>query len=59
MFTVRLLTAADLEKVMVAVGAVRLNDQRLQHTKEHDAGASSTKIRQGTTGGDEDDSDWD
>ncbi|KAF2654152.1 thioredoxin-like protein [Lophiostoma macrostomum CBS 122681] len=50
---------ADLEKVMVGAGAVRSNDQRLHRTREHDAGASSSKIRQGTIAGDDDDSDWD
>jgi hypothetical protein len=52
---------ADVEAVLVDVGAVQLNDTRLQRNKKEDAGASSSKIRQGTTGGnnDEDDSDWD
>jgi hypothetical protein len=52
---------ADVEGVLVDVGAVQLNDTRLQRNKKEDADASSSKIRQGTTVGnnDEDDSDWD
>jgi hypothetical protein len=40
------------------VGAVRLGDSRLQKKKD-DADANQSKIRQGTTAGDDDDSDWD
>lgn len=40
------------------LGAVKLNDQRLQKRKD-DTDASTSKIRQGKTTGDEEDSDWD
>jgi hypothetical protein len=52
---------ADVEGVLVDVGAVQLNDTRLQRNKKEDADASSSKIRQRATAGnnDGDDSDWD
>jgi hypothetical protein len=50
--------AADVEKLLVDVGAVRLGDQRLQRRKD-DEESSTSGIRQGTTTGDDDDSDWD
>jgi hypothetical protein len=40
------------------LGAVKLNDQRLQK-KNDPAEESTSKIRQGKTTGDDDDSDWD
>ncbi|KAF2820124.1 thioredoxin-like protein [Ophiobolus disseminans] len=49
---------ADLEKLLVDSGAVRLGDQRLQK-KTHEADAITSKIRQGKTTGDDGDSDWD
>ncbi|KAF2021798.1 thioredoxin-like protein [Aaosphaeria arxii CBS 175.79] len=55
--------AADVEKILVDVGAVRIGDSRLQrHDNDKDGEQSSKKIRQGNTagrGGDDDDSDWD
>lgn len=48
----------DVEKLLVDVGAVKLGDSRLQRKRENPE-ASTNKIRQGTTGGDDDDSDWD
>lgn len=48
----------DLERVLVDLGAVKLNDQRLQK-KNDPAEESTSKIRQGKTTGDDDDSDWD
>ncbi|KAF2477257.1 uncharacterized protein BDR25DRAFT_331044 [Lindgomyces ingoldianus] len=56
-------TAADLEKVLVDVGAVRHGDPRLRPQRTEDVDASaSRKIRQGKASGkdgDDDDSDWD
>ncbi|KAF2643069.1 thioredoxin-like protein [Massarina eburnea CBS 473.64] len=50
----------DLEKVLVDVGAVRLNDSRLRRNrKEEEDPADTKKIKQGTVGQDGDDSDWD
>jgi hypothetical protein len=48
----------DVERLLVDVGAVRLGDSRLQK-KRDDEDANSSKIRQGATAGDDDDSDWD
>jgi hypothetical protein len=48
----------DLERLLVDVGAVRLGDSRLQKKKD-DEDAIPSGIRQGTTAGDDDDSDWD
>ncbi|KAF2131897.1 phosducin family protein [Dothidotthia symphoricarpi CBS 119687] len=48
----------DLERLLVDVGALKGGDQRLKK-EEKDEGASGKKIRQGTTMGDDDDSDWD
>ncbi|KAF1913461.1 thioredoxin-like protein [Ampelomyces quisqualis] len=48
----------DLEKLLVDLGAVKLNDQRL-HKKKGPAEETASKIRQGKTTGDDDDSDWD
>jgi hypothetical protein len=53
-----MLTSVDLEKLLVDIGAVKIGDQRLQKKKEADD-VSTSKIRQGTTAGDEEDSDWD
>ena len=53
-----MLTTADLEKLLVDLGAVKLGDQRLQK-KPQEADASTSKIRQGKTTGDDEDSDWD
>jgi hypothetical protein len=50
---------ADLEKLLVDLGAVKLNDQRLQKKKDDDADARPSGIRQGKTTGDDEDSDWD
>jgi len=48
----------DVEKLLVEVGAVKLGDARLKRkTEETDARTSG--IRQGTTMGDGEDSDWD
>jgi hypothetical protein len=50
----------DLEKLLIDLGAVQRNDQRLQKKNEEDADAPKSTIRQGKpTGGDDDDSDWD
>jgi hypothetical protein len=54
-----LLTWTDLEKVLVEVGAVRVGDARLQRNKAGETEVGSGKIRQGDTGRDDDDSDWD
>lgn len=54
----RLLTSADLERLLVDLGAVKLGDQRLQK-KNEEADASTSKIRQGKPTGDDEDSDWD
>jgi hypothetical protein len=48
----------DIEKLLVDIGAVRLGDQRLQK-KKNLAEESTSKIRQGKTTGDDEDSDWD
>jgi hypothetical protein len=48
----------DLEKLLVDVGAVKLGDSRLQK-KRDDGDANASKIRQGKTTADDDDSDWD
>lgn len=50
---------ADLEKVLVDVGAVKLGDSRLRRKKEDDEDESSNKIRKGTATVEDDDSDWD
>jgi hypothetical protein len=42
----------------VDLGAVKLGDQRLQKKKEA-VDAPTSKIRQGKTTGDDEDSDWD
>jgi hypothetical protein len=55
---VTLLTFADVEKLLVDVGAVKLGDQRLQRKKDDDE-PSTSGIRQGAPTGDDDDSDWD
>lgn len=53
-------SAADVEKILLDIGALRHGDPRLRRATDEDAGASSKKIRQGkTTGGEDDDSDWD
>jgi hypothetical protein len=52
------LLSADLEKLLVDLGAVRLGDQRLQK-KMDDADARPSTIRQGKPTGDDEDSDWD
>jgi hypothetical protein len=51
---------ADLERVLVDVGAVRLGDQRLRR-KDEEEETSAGKIRRGNAPSkeDEDDSDWD
>jgi hypothetical protein len=49
---------ADVEKLLVDIGAVKLGDQRLQKKKDP-ADAPTSKIRQGKTTGDDEDSDWD
>jgi len=49
----------DIERILVDVGAVKLGDTRLQKKKEDDEDVNTSKIRQGTTAGDDDDSDWD
>lgn len=51
-------TAADVEKLLVDVGAVKQGDSRLKR-KTEDAPTQPGKIRQGTTAADDDDSDWD
>jgi hypothetical protein len=48
----------DFEKVLVDLGAVKLNDQRLQKKKDVEDEPKG-KIRQGKTMGDDEDSDWD
>ncbi|KAH3920735.1 hypothetical protein HBI56_012530 [Parastagonospora nodorum] len=48
----------DVEKVLVDLGAVKLNDQRLQKKKDVEDEPKG-KIRQGKTTGDDEDSDWD
>lgn len=48
----------DLEKVLVDVGAVKLGDSRLERKKDDEDGNHS-KIRQGNTAADDEDSDWD
>lgn len=48
----------DLEKLLVDVGAVKLGDSRLKR-KTADADGSTSKIGQGKTAGDDEDSDWD
>lgn len=48
----------DLEKLLVDLGAVKMNDQRLQK-KNDPTDEPTSKIRQGKTTGDDDDSDWD
>jgi hypothetical protein len=53
-----MLTCADLEKLLIDIGAIKLGDQRLQKKREA-ADATTSKIRQGKTVGDDDDSDWD
>jgi hypothetical protein len=55
---INILTHADLEKLLIDIGAVKRGDQRLQK-KAETKDASSSKIRQGKTTGDDDDSDWD
>ena len=49
----------DIERILVDVGAVKLGDTRLQKKKGDDEDVNTSKIRQGTTAGDDDDSDWD
>jgi hypothetical protein len=49
----------DIERILVDVGAVKLGDTRLQKKKDEDEDVNTSKIRQGTTAGDDDDSDWD
>lgn len=51
-------TLLDLEKVLVDVGAVKLGDSRLERKKDDEDGNHS-KIRQGNTAADDEDSDWD
>lgn len=52
-------SAADVEKILLEVGALRHGDSRLRRPTE-DVEESSKKIKQGKTGGgDDDDSDWD
>jgi hypothetical protein len=48
----------DLERLLVDVGAVRLGDSRLKKRREEGEQGKSG-IRQGTTAGDGEDSDWD
>jgi hypothetical protein len=48
----------DVEKLLVDVGAIKLGDQRLQKRKDP-ADELTSKIRQGKTTGDDEDSDWD
>lgn len=48
----------DLEKLLVDVGAVKLGDSRLQKKKD-ESDMNTSKIRQGKTTADDDDSDWD
>jgi hypothetical protein len=48
----------DMEKLLVDVGAVPIGDQRLKK-KNADEDERPSGIRQGTTMGDDDDSDWD
>ncbi|KAL6712522.1 Proteolipid protein 2 [Coniothyrium glycines] len=48
----------DLEKLLVDVGAVKIGDSRLQKKKDI-SDANPSKIRQGKTTADDDDSDWD
>jgi hypothetical protein len=53
-----LISRADLERLLIDLGAIKLNDQRLQK-KNDPADEPTSKIRQGKTSGDDDDSDWD
>jgi hypothetical protein len=53
-----MLTYADLEKLLIDIGAVKRGDQRLQKKAEA-TDASTSKIRQSKTTGDDEDSDWD
>lgn len=48
----------DMEKLLVDVGAVKLGDSRLQKKKD-ESDLNTSKIRQGKTTVDDDDSDWD
>lgn len=43
---------------MVDVGAVKLGDSRLERKKD-DEDSNQSKIRQGNTAADDEDSDWD
>ncbi|KAF1841352.1 thioredoxin-like protein [Cucurbitaria berberidis CBS 394.84] len=52
-------SAQDVEKLLVDVGAVKVGDSRLQQRRKEDAEVNTSSIRQGKTGGDDDDSDWD
>ncbi|CAI6335810.1 unnamed protein product [Periconia digitata] len=49
----------DVEQVLVDIGAVQLGDPRLHRNKSKEEDAPTSKIRQGTTVQDPDDSDWD
>ncbi|KAF2274893.1 thioredoxin-like protein [Westerdykella ornata] len=52
--------AADIEKVLVEVGAVKQTDPRLRRNREEgEEEAGHSKIRQGKTSADDEDSDWD
>jgi hypothetical protein len=53
------LTTTDLEKLLIDLGAVQRNDQRLQKTRAEDEDAPKSTIRQGKPTVDDDDSDWD
>lgn len=52
------LTIADLEKLLVDVGALNVSDSRMRRERGNVAETSSSKIRRGNTGADDDDSDW-
>lgn len=50
----------DVEQLLVDIGAVRIGDARLRRNKaDGDADTSTSKIRQGESAVDPDDSDWD
>jgi hypothetical protein len=53
------LTSTDLEKLLIDLGAVQRNDQRLQKTRAEDEDAPKSTIRQGKPTVNDDDSDWD
>ncbi|KAF2752307.1 phosducin family protein [Sporormia fimetaria CBS 119925] len=52
-------TAADMEKVLFDVGAVRMGDPRLKREKNEEGESGSRNIRQTQPRVDDDDSDWD